>query len=101
MLQKTMKGWIVYVIQLTQIGSFPSIDINDAIKRLSEDAGDLGVIKDKMRSYCDWSIISKWNGENLRWNILKRDDEKEVEKIEESAIGFTHEFIFYKTKYNN
>ena len=99
--KKTMNGWIVYAIQLTQIGSFPSVDINDAIKRLSEDAGDLGVIKDKMRSYCDWSIISKWNSENLRWNILKRDDEKEVEKIEESAIGFTHEFIFYKTKYNN
>lgn len=99
--KKTMNGWIVYAIQLTQIGSFPSVDINDAIKRLSEDAGDLGVIKDKMRSYCDWSIISKWNSENLRWNILKRDDEKEIEKIEESAIGFTHEFIFYKTKYNN
>ena len=71
-----------------------------AIKRVNEGAGDLGVIKEKMRSYCNWSIISKWNDKNLRWNILRSEGVKEIEEIAEQTIGFTHEFVFYKIKSN-
>lgn len=98
--RSSMNGWIVYIIQFTQVGSFPSADINDAIKRLNEGAGDLGVIKEKMRSYCNWTIISKWNDKNLRWNILRSEGVKEIEEIAEQTIGFTHEFVFYKIKSN-
>lgn len=82
-------GWVV-----------SSADINDAIKRLNEGAGDFGVIKEKMRSYCNWTIISKWNDKNLRWNILRSEGVKEIEEIAEQTIGFTHEFVFYKIKSN-
>ena len=62
----------------------------------NNEAGDFGSIRSILNGYCLWQIESIWDGQPLRWNILKTDNMSEIETIEGDSIrGFTHILTYY------
>lgn len=94
--------WKMQVVTISQIGSYSSKSIQDAISRLkdSPESGDFGSIRDDLNGYCLWTVESLWDGEPKRWNILREPttEKPEVEDINADAInGFTHILKFYQS----
>lgn len=91
-------GRMIRQIQITQYGSYAEKPLDEIRGRLSAEpeAGDFGSIRNSLNGYCLWQVESLWDGKPLRWNILKTDDMKDIDNVDESIIeGFTHTFTFY------
>jgi len=88
---------VIYTITITHIDSFSSHKLDEAINRLknNDNGGDFGSLRQLMSGYCHWSVESKWDGEPIRWNILKDDEIADTEQID-GAEGFSHILTFYK-----
>jgi len=92
------EGRMIRQIQISQCGSYADKPLDEIKKRLSTDpeAGDFGSIRNSLNGYCLWQVESLWAGKPLRWNILKTDEMREIENVDEGSIeGFTHTFTFY------
>lgn len=93
---------IMGILSISQKGAIPSLSIRDIKAKwdVESQAGDLGSIKNMMEGYCYWSIEANWLTENnetaqpTRWNILRRPDTPEIEKLTEPPVGFSHIFTF-------
>jgi len=87
----------LHAITITHIGSFSSHNLLEAVNRLreNEDSGDFGSLRKEMYGFCDWSVESIWNGEPMRWNILKTDEIPDIENIDDTD-GFSHILTFYR-----
>lgn len=92
------EGRMLRKIIITQKESYANKSLNDIIDRLAKnnEAGDFGSIRSILNGYCLWQIESIWDGQPLRWNILKTDNMSEIETIEGDSIrGFTHILTYY------
>jgi len=91
-------GRMLRRIVITQKGSFASKPIEEVRERLkmNPEAGDFGGIRKWLNGYCLWSVRTVWDCKPCKWNILKADNECDIEPINAVDVeGFTHELTFY------
>lgn len=93
---ETPDGCRVDLVRIEQIGSFPAIDIEQAIDHFRRGGGHLASLKNMMEGHFLWSLETVWGEMPLRWNILKEEGEPATERIAgEEATGFRHVIKIY------
>lgn len=95
--RETDNDFFVRKIIITHYNSFPTKERDVLLKEWkSFDKGCMGEIGKKMQGYCDWSVVTKIEGNPIKVNILKENDTPDYEQIDPSeSVGFTHIFTFY------
>ncbi|MEA2018920.1 MAG: ankyrin repeat domain-containing protein [Campylobacterota bacterium] len=83
-------------ITITQNGSTSSQSIDEVLKKIESNGGDMGNIKTLLTNLCDWSIEGIFDDEYYRINLLHSNNVKETEKLSEKPNGFSHILRFYK-----
>lgn len=89
-------NYILYEFRITQMNSFCSKKIVELRSKIDSGGGDFGTIIKQLAGLCHWSIETNWDGDNLRWNILKFKEQNEIDNLEDNPSGFTHILSFYK-----
>ena len=92
------QGRMLRQIIISQIGSYATQPIDDIKEKLisNNEAGDFGAIRKSLNGYCLWQVESLWDGQPLRWNLLKTDGMQETDVISKDSItGFTHILTYY------
>lgn len=83
-------------IRLSHIESFASISFEEMKERFDEGHGDLASLANSIKDHFYWSIETRWQGKPIRWNIIRKEGENEVEELDDpSTIGFTHILTIY------
>lgn len=87
-------SWLI----IEQKGSFPSHNLQrDQDKLKGTNSGTLGTIKRKLDGICEWSVVSKWSGDETskQWDILTINGQEQVKTCSIAAQGFKHILKFY------
>lgn len=96
--KEDIKNRRYHILTITQMDSYSEKGLDELLPKLHGGGGDLATLKHDLSGYCNWSVLSVWNGKPAKWNILREGDTEEIEKISEKPIGFTHILTFYGNK---
>lgn len=88
------EGYYLRKVLITHHHSFPTKELKLILKEWQE-KGNMGKIKEKLKGYCHWSVVTQIEGVPLKVNILRENDIPEYEHVEYIPDGFTHILTYY------
>ena len=79
------------LLYITHLGSCSKRPIEDAISHFNVGGGFISDLKKILEDVALLSIETNWNGCPRRWNVVKMDDQNDIEEIPEQTVrGFTY-----------
>jgi len=87
----------IHSIRISHLDSYSPKSIEDVLRKYESTGGFFYENAEKLKGYCNWSVVSLWDGKPFRWNILDDTGRDKIETVETSSvIGFTHILTYYQ-----
>ena len=66
--KEDIKNRRYHILAITQLDSYSEKGVDELLPKLHEGGGDLATLKHDLSGYCNWSVLSVWNGKSAKWN---------------------------------
>ena len=96
--KEDIKNRRYHILTITQLDSYSEKGVDELLPKLHGGGGDLATLKHDLSGYCNWSVLSVWNGKSSKWNILRESEVDEIDEVTDKPVGFAHILTFYGNK---